>query len=233
MASLSEKKKQASPQKTAAPKAKKATTTSKRATSSTTKKKTAPKSGASNTAKKPSPKKAPAKKTATKKAAPAKKAPAKKTAAKKTPAKKTPAKGKKTRGAGQKTIDGSVFRGVGRPPINDPNDVDAVVDRIVEYFQELAATGMKMTFCGLALALGYSSRTSLWENANAGSPISEPIKIAMLTIEAFYEGRLTSAACTGAIFALKNRGWEDTRKVETEKPEAVHVYLPENNRGRS
>lgn len=217
MASLSEKKKQTSPQKKAAPNAKKATTTSKRASSSTTKKTTSPKSGATNTAKKPSPKKTPAKKTVTKKAAPAKKAPAKKTAA----------------GAGKKTIDGSVFRGVGRPPINDPNDVDAVVERIVEYFQELAATGMKMTFCGLALALGYSSRTSLWENANAGNPISEPIKIAMLTIEAFYEGRLTSAACTGAIFALKNRGWEDTRKVETEKPEAVHVYLPENNRGRS
>lgn len=207
MASLSENKKQASPQKKAASNAKKATATSKRATSSTTKKTTSPKSGASNTAKKPTQKKAPAKKTA--------------------------AKGKKAAGAGQKTIDGSVFRGVGRPPINDPNDVDAVVDRIVEYFQELAATGMKMTFCGLALALGYSSRTSLWENANAGNPISEPIKIAMLTIEAFYEGRLTSAACTGAIFALKNRGWEDTRKVETEKPEAVHVYLPENNRGRA
>ena len=217
MASLSEKKKQTSPQKKAASNAKKATATSKRAPSSTTKKTTSPKSGATNTAKKPSPKKTPAKKTVTKKAAPAKKAPAKKTAA----------------GAGKKTIDGSVFRGVGRPPINDPNDVDAVVERIVEYFQELAATGMKMTFCGLALALGYSSRTSLWENANAGNPISEPIKIAMLTIEAFYEGRLTSAACTGAIFALKNRGWEDTRKVETEKPEAVHVYLPENNRGRS
>jgi len=212
MASLSEKKKTNNPQKKAASNAKKATATSKRALSSTTKKTTSPKSGASNTAKKTSPKKTPAKKT---------------------PAKKTAAKGKKTRGAGQKTIDGSVFRGVGRPPINDPNDVDAVVDRIVEYFQELAETGMKMTFCGLALALGYSSRTSLWENANAGNPISEPIKIAMLTIEAFYEGRLTSAACTGAIFALKNRGWEDTRKVETEKPEAVHVYLPENNRGRS
>lgn len=218
MASLSENKKQASPQKKAAPKANTATTTSKRAASSTTKKTTSPKSGASNTGKKPSPKKTPAKKTVTKKAA---------------PAKKTAAKGKKAAGAGKKTIDGSVFRGVGRPPINDPNDVDAVVERIVEYFQELTATGMKMTFCGLALALGYSSRTSLWENANAGSPISEPIKIAMLTIEAFYEGRLTSAACTGAIFALKNRGWEDTRKVETEKPEAVHVYLPENNRGRS
>lgn len=222
MASLSENKKQASPQKKAASNAKKATATSKRATSSTTKKTTSPNSGASNTAKKPTQKKAPAKKTATKKAAPAKK----------TPAKKTAAKGKKAAGGGKKTIDGSVFRGVGRPPINDPNDVDAVVDRIVEYFQELAATGMKMTFCGLALALGYSSRTSLWENANAGNPISEPIKIAMLTIEAFYEGRLTSAACTGAIFALKNRGWEDTRRVETEKPDAVHVYLPENNRGR-
>ena len=186
-------------------------TTSKRTiapkTTSLPKKTTSPKSGALNTVKKPS--------------------------LKKTPAKKTPTKGKKAIGAGQKDLDGSVFRGVGRPPINNPNDVDAVVDRIVEYFQELAATGMKMTFCGLALALGYSSRTSLWENANAGNPISEPIKIAMLTIEAFYEGRLTSAACTGAIFALKNRGWEDTRKVETEKPEAVHVYLPENNRGRS
>ena len=121
----------------------------------------------------------------------------------------------------------------GRKPKNDPNDVDAIQKKIDAYFQSAIKGERPYTFSGLALALGYFSRTQLWENSKRNSPISEPIKKAMMKIEEAYEERLTSAACTGAIFALKNRGWEDTRKVETEKPEAVHVYLPENNRGRS
>jgi len=112
-------------------------------------------------------------------------------------------------------------RTVGRPPKNDPDGVDEIQSKIDLYFESLErinADGDTVTddptFCGLALALGYSSRTSLWENANAGNPISEPIKRAMLRIEESYEKGLRFQTCTGAIFALKNRGWADKSEVE-------------------
>lgn len=123
-------------------------------------------------------------------------------------------------------------RPVGCPPINDPNDVIAIEERITAFFDEVAAGKRKATFCGLALALGYSSRTSLWEHAKAREPISEPINTAMLMIEDRYEGKLDTANSYGAQFALQNRGWKTTQVLETENPSQTHVYLPENNRGR-
>lgn len=166
------------------------------------KKKTSPKSGATHTTKK---------------------APRKASAAKK---RTTRAVGKTGAAGGKPPIE---HRKVGRPPINDPNDVEAIEDRITEYFD----SGVKPTFCGLALALGYTTRQQLWEHGRGEEPISIPIKVAMLMIEATYEGNLTSPKCTGAIFALKNRGWKDTQTIEDERPTQTHVYLPENNRGRS
>jgi hypothetical protein len=106
---------------------------------------------------------------------------------------------------------------VGRKPINEPDEVDAIELKIQAYFDKLTAgddTAKPPTFNGLALALGYNSRTSLWENSNSGKPISEPIKKAMAKIEEAYEERLFSQSPTGAIFALKNRGWKDRQEVE-------------------
>lgn len=104
----------------------------------------------------------------------------------------------------------------GRPPKNDPDDVKAIQTKIDAYFDGLKAGDEPRppTFNGLSLALGYSSRTTLWENANAKSLISEPIKRAMAKIEEAYEERLFSQSPTGAIFALKNRGWSDKSELE-------------------
>lgn len=122
-------------------------------------------------------------------------------------------------------------RKVGRPPKNDPEGVKAIQKKIDLYFEGLERTNADgdtvyddPTFCGLALALGYSSRTSLWENANAGNPISEPIKKGLLRIEESYEKALRFQSCTGAIFALKNRGWTD-KTDDKEKDETIARLL--------
>lgn len=98
---------------------------------------------------------------------------------------------------------------VGRPPKNDPDDVEAIQAKIDAYFSNLKQEEDLPTYCGLALALGYSSRTTLWNNANANSKIAEPIKRAMLMVDESYERQLRTTSPTGAIFALKNRGWRD------------------------
>lgn len=104
---------------------------------------------------------------------------------------------------------------VGRPPINDPDDVKAIQAKIDAYFDGLPVidreTGEqeRPTYCGLAYAMGYSSLQSLRENSNAGKAISLPLKIAMLRVDITYEKALHGSYPTGAIFALKNRGWTD------------------------
>ena len=122
-------------------------------------------------------------------------------------------------------------KAVGRPPKNDPDGVEEIQNKIDLYFESLERTNADgdvitddPTFCGLALALGYSSRTSLWENANAGNPISEPIKKGLLRIEESYEKALRFQSCTGAIFALKNRGWTD-KTDDKEKDETISRLL--------
>jgi hypothetical protein len=169
-------------------------------------KKPAPKKNASKPARKASPRKTPEKK------------PASRSGAKKAPRKKRPTGGK-----------------VGHPSINDPNDAPTIEGKIAVYFENVAAAEERPTFCGLALALGYSSRTSLWNNAKGDAPIAEPIKKACLKIEESYEKGLRGVACTGSIFALKNRGWtdkpEDEQKDDTiAKLAAIAERLTGGNR---
>ena len=105
----------------------------------------------------------------------------------------------------------------GRPPINNPDDIESIEAKIDDYFSSLEAedgTPIPPTFSGLALALGYASRQSLWENAVSGSLISLPIKRAMLRIESFAETRAYGNNAAGPIFILKNRGWSDKQEVE-------------------
>lgn len=105
----------------------------------------------------------------------------------------------------------------GRKPKNDPSDAGAIQEKIEEYFLSLEdeeGNQTPPTFSGLALALGYASRQSLWENATSGEPISLPIKRAMLRIESFAETRAYGNNAAGPIFILKNRGWSDKQEVE-------------------
>lgn len=119
----------------------------------------------------------------------------------------------------------------GRPPKNDPDGVDEIQNKINLYFEGLERINADgdtatddPTFCGLALALGYTSRQSLWENSKSNKPISLPLKRAMLRIEESYEKGLRFQTCTGAIFALKNRGWTD-KTEDKEKDETINRLL--------
>jgi len=106
----------------------------------------------------------------------------------------------------------------GRPPIfSSVQELQAKVD---EYFE----TGMRKktmytkdgipyevpvpTITGLALFLGFASRQSLYD-LETRPDFSYTIKKARTFIEREYEELLQSGNVTGAIFALKNMGWQD------------------------
>jgi hypothetical protein len=115
----------------------------------------------------------------------------------------------------EKTAPAKPAKGkVGKPAINNPDDSDAIKAKIDAYFDECEDCEHRPTYCGLAYHLGYASRQSIWENAHSDSNISLPLKRALLRIEEIYERMLGSNSCTGAIFALKNRGWTDKQLVE-------------------
>lgn len=95
----------------------------------------------------------------------------------------------------------------GRPPVyNNPEELTTEVDK---YF---ADTGKK-TMTGLALALGFDSRQSLYDYQKKDE-YSYIINKALLRIENQYEEKLTGNNVAGSIFVLKNMGWKD--KTETE-----------------
>lgn len=70
------------------------------------------------------------------------------------------------------------------------------------------------TISGLALFLGFCSRSAFYEYENKYPEFQDTIKKARFRIENEYEKQLYNDKCTGAIFALKNLGWKD--KTETE-----------------
>jgi hypothetical protein len=106
----------------------------------------------------------------------------------------------------------------GRPPIF--SSVEELQAKIDEYFE----TGMRKktmytkdgmpyevpvpTITGLALFLGFASRQSLYD-LETRQDFSYTIKKARTFIEREYEELLQSGNVTGAIFALKNMGWQD------------------------
>jgi hypothetical protein len=95
----------------------------------------------------------------------------------------------------------------GRPPIWD--DPEAFANKVEEYF----ATEKLATWSGLALYLGFSSRDSL-NDYKKNPEFSDPIKKALLRIEAMYESNLQKQNPAGSIFALKNFGWKDKQEIE-------------------
>jgi hypothetical protein len=70
-----------------------------------------------------------------------------------------------------------------------------------------------ITISRLCYELGFSSRQSFYDYEKRAG-FSYTIKRARLFIESEYEGNLTSPACTGSIFALKNMGWDDKQLTE-------------------
>jgi len=106
----------------------------------------------------------------------------------------------------------------GRPPIySDPNVLEK---KIAEYFNQ---QDEKYTITGLCLFCGFESRQSFYEYENK-EEFTYIIKRARMLIENMYEQRLQTNAPTGAIFALKNMGWEDRNILAGESGSPLIVF---------
>lgn len=81
------------------------------------------------------------------------------------------------------------------------------------------------TITGLALFLGFDSKSTFYEYEKKPS-FSYPIKRARMIIENTYEERLHGDKPTGAIFALKNMGWEDKTKQEHTGKDGADLIPP-------
>lgn len=122
----------------------------------------------------------------------------------------------------------------GQPP--KYNDPEVLKNKVVEYFESYIdcemkeakqpVLGHKPTITGLALYLGFESRQSFYDYIKK-EEFSYILKKASLYIEMNYEMLLESKAATGAIFALKNMGWNDKSEVDhTTKGESInHISL--------
>lgn len=71
----------------------------------------------------------------------------------------------------------------------------------------------KPTITGLALALGFADKTTLYEYRDR-KEFSYSIKRAITMIEMYHEEGLSEGNVAGRIFALKNMGWRDKTEVE-------------------
>ena len=126
---------------------------------------------------------------------------------------------------------------VGRPPLwKTPEELQAKID---DYFNHISKPlGLDkdgipyyepITITGLALHIGCYRETIL--NYSKKDEFFDTIKTARLRCENFAEKKIFGNNPTGAIFALKNYGWEDKVKNEhtgdKENPLAIVQYSPE------
>lgn len=104
----------------------------------------------------------------------------------------------------------------GRPRIiESPEEFE---ERAAAYFAQCADSGEFLTVTGLALAVGFADRQSLYDY-QARPEFSGVVKRARLKVEHDYERRLATSSPTGAIFALKNMGWSDRQQFEHSGPD--------------
>lgn len=110
----------------------------------------------------------------------------------------------------------------GRPrKYKTPEEMQARID---DYFVSIE----KPTICGLALALGFVARKSLFDYEGYGKEFFNIIKRARLVVEDYYERNLAiNTRATGAIFALKNFDWSDRQDIRIEEsPFRLVIELP-------
>lgn len=114
-------------------------------------------------------------------------------------------------------------RPVGRPRLyQSPEDFDAKVD---EYYHSCKATEEPITWTGLALYLGFSSRQSIDEYQEYEG-FSDSVKRAKLLVEWAYEKRVLGANAAGPIFVLKNMGWSDKQELSHSSPDGSMSPAP-------
>ena len=100
---------------------------------------------------------------------------------------------------------------MGRPLIvKSPEEFEA---RAGAYFAEQRKAEEPITITGLALALGFCERQSLYDYQKRDD-FSGIVKWARLVVESGYESNLHGNNVTGSIFALKNMNWSDKHEHE-------------------
>lgn len=121
----------------------------------------------------------------------------------------------------------------GAPPKwTDPKKLH---ERIVEYFEYIKGdeseerTEEPPTVTGLALFLGFSAKSTLYEYSKK-QEFSNSIKRGLMLIEQNYEFHLYAKNSTGSIFALKNMGWKDQKHYDhTTDGESLNLSPEERN----
>ncbi len=109
----------------------------------------------------------------------------------------------------------------------DPETFDRLVD---EYVAKCDENDEPVTFTGMALALGFVERKSLYRYGDRPE-FGPSVKRARMIVESRYEKHLfvKGGQVAGAIFALKNHGWRDKPEGDTrsadEKAQAVRDAL--------
>jgi len=98
-----------------------------------------------------------------------------------------------------------------------PKEMQKVVDT---YLEHALKEKIPLTMTGLAIALGFDSRQSLYDYEKMEG-YSYIVKRARLHVENGYELSLSASAPTGAIFALKNMGWVDKTEIKADVQQVV------------
>ena len=112
----------------------------------------------------------------------------------------------------------------GRPP--KYKSAKELQKQIVEYFEHIETSDdLKPTITGLTLFLGFADRSSFYDmERDKRAGFSYTIKRARLMIENVYEQLLQHTTPTGAIFALKNMGWDDKQTIDQNITESKQVF---------
>lgn len=100
---------------------------------------------------------------------------------------------------------------IGRPRMfESPEEFEALA---LEYFENCKENKRRVSWTGLCLAVGASSRESLvpYQNGTYGKEFSDSVKKALLVVENYYEENMDDAK---GIFCLKNFGWTDKNTHE-------------------
>ena len=113
----------------------------------------------------------------------------------------------------------------GRPRVFDTSEqFDAAADK---YFNDCKKKKIPLTITGLALAMGFNSKQSLYDYQKE-EKFSYSVKRVRTMVENGYEIRLHGNNPTGAIFALKNfDGWSDKSSHEVSGPGGSALNPPD------
>jgi hypothetical protein len=95
--------------------------------------------------------------------------------------------------------------------ISSPEEFDERADK---YFEECENSEKPVTLTGLCIALGLTSRKSIYEYRDRAE-FTDSVKSAMMRVENSYECNLHANAAAGSIFALKNFNWKDKQEIDT------------------